>query len=72
MMDGWFSRTAHVEVQLYMQSMCVHELVAKTDSSHRAEGEVILCPRRRERWEIKLGGHPKKLKHPNQRTLPPC
>lgn len=72
MMNGWFSRTAHVEVQLHAQNMCVHELVAKTDSSHRAEGEVIPCPRRRGRWEMKLGGHPKKSKHPHRRTLLPC
>lgn len=64
MYDGWLVFKNHPRgMQLYTQSMCVYELVPKKDFYNKAEGEVILCLRRRERWEMKLGGYLEKIKH---------
>lgn len=38
MMDGRFSRATHVETQLYIHSLCVYELVPKTNSWQQGGG----------------------------------
>lgn len=38
MMNGWFSRTTHFLMLLYIYSVCIYELVHKTDFWQRGEG----------------------------------